>query len=271
MRLLSGDARRAVFAPLDEGVVRSEAVVRRLGSAIALGLIVDGEQLPAEANLATSLNVSTMTLRDALADLRARGLVETRRGRAGGSFVRTRDEALAGLPQVRLEELGTSELRELGDVHVAVAGTAARLAARRASPLEVTRLREIVDRLAGATDLTDKRRLDARYFVELAACTQSVRLTMAEIDLQTEMGQIPWPAGGSGKRLRRVVEGHALVVQAVEERDEDLARSRMEEHLTTRTAWLVDLHLKAATAGNRRDETGLAPRRRTRGARVAAR
>jgi DNA-binding FadR family transcriptional regulator len=269
--LLSGDARRAVFAPLDEGVVRSEAVVRRLGSAIALGLIVDGEQLPAESTLATSLNVSTMTLRDALADLRARGLVETRRGRAGGSFVRTREDALSGLSQVRLEELGTSELRELGDVHEAVAGTAARLAARRATPREVSRLREIIERLAGARDLTEKRRLDARYFVELAACTQSVRLTMAEIDLQTEMGQIPWPAGGSGKRLGRVVEGHGLVVQAVEERDEELARSRMEEHLTTRTTWLVDLHLKAATAGNRRGESSPSAPHRSRRPPVAAR
>ena len=65
MRLLSGDARRAVFAPLDDGVVRSEVVVRRLVSAIALGLVVEGEQLPNEADLATSLNVSTFTLRDA--------------------------------------------------------------------------------------------------------------------------------------------------------------------------------------------------------------
>ena len=70
MRLLSGDARRAVFAPLDDGSGRSEAVVRRLGSAIALGIIVDGEQLPSEAQLAALLNVSTVTLRDALSDLR---------------------------------------------------------------------------------------------------------------------------------------------------------------------------------------------------------
>ncbi|WP_181779928.1 GntR family transcriptional regulator, partial [Pseudonocardia pini] len=77
--------------------MRSEAVVRRLGSAIALGIIVDGEQLPAELQLAASLNVSTVTLRDALSDLRARGLVATRRGRGGGSFVVASQEALTEL------------------------------------------------------------------------------------------------------------------------------------------------------------------------------
>ena len=87
MRLLSGDARRAVFAPLDDGAARPEAVVRRLGSAIGLGILVDGEQLPSEAQLAAALNVSTVTLREALSDLRARGLVATRRGRGGGKTV----------------------------------------------------------------------------------------------------------------------------------------------------------------------------------------
>lgn len=251
MKLLSGDARRALFAPLDEGVVRSEVVVRRLASAIAMGLIVDGEQLPSESALATSLNVSTMTLRDALADLRGRGLVETRRGRAGGSFVRVRDDALAGLSQVRLQELGTSDLRELGDLHSAVAGTAARLAARRASSLEVSRLQEIVGQLCEATKLTDRRRLDARYFVELAACAQSVRLTMAEIDIQTELGQIPWPAGESKVRWQAVAGGHERVVRAVQERDGELARSVMEEQLATQTTWLVDGHV-TAMAGRRR-------------------
>src|SRR3712207_4510864 len=72
VQLLSGDARRAVFAPLDDGALRSEAVVRRVGSAIALGLLADGEQLPTEADLATMLRVSTVTLREALAELRKR-------------------------------------------------------------------------------------------------------------------------------------------------------------------------------------------------------
>ena len=140
MQLLSGDARRAVFAPLDDGALRSEAVVRRVGSAIALGLLGDGEQLPAETELATMLNVSTVTLREALAELRGLGLVETRRGRGGGSFVQARDDVLGELADARLAELATTDLRELGDAPGAVASAAARLAAsaaRRRWPIRV--------------------------------------------------------------------------------------------------------------------------------------
>jgi DNA-binding FadR family transcriptional regulator len=243
VQLLSGDARRAVFAALDDGALRSEAVVRRVGSAIALGLLDDGEQLPAETELATMLNVSTVTLREALADLRKLGLVETRRGRGGGSFVRSRDDALATLADARLADLGTTDLRELGDVHGAAAAAAARLAATRASPHEIARLREIVDRLAESASVTDQRRIDGRYYVEVAACAQSVRLTRQEMELHLELGQLPWPPAAAPRLLGTIVATHRAVIDAIEARDPARARAITEEHVDTRTVWAVELHL----------------------------
>ena len=82
---------RTLFTPLDTGG-RADTVTRRLAQAIRLGLLLDGERLPAESQLAGQLGVSTVTLREALATLRTMGLVETRRGRGGGSFVRAPDD-----------------------------------------------------------------------------------------------------------------------------------------------------------------------------------
>ena len=256
MRLLSGDARRAVFAPLDDGAVRSEAVVRRLASAISLGLMADGEQLPSETTLATSLNVSTMTLRDALADLRSRGLVVTRRGRGGGSFVRLSDSALSGLSSARLKVLGTADIRELGDAHAAISGASARLAAERASNQEVGRLRDIVERLSRAERTPEQRRLDGRFFVELAASAQSVRLTMAEIEIQSEIGQIPWAPENSRARMQEIVTSHRLVVEAIVGRDGEHARSLVEHHLAARTMWLVELRLTLGGTDERAGRPG---------------
>jgi DNA-binding FadR family transcriptional regulator len=219
VQVLSGDARRAVFAPLDDGVLRSEAVVRRVGSAIALGLLGDGEQLPAEAELATMLNVSTVTLRDALAELRERGLVETRRGRGGGSFVRAGDDALA----------------ELAD---------ARLADGRASIREIARVREIVDRLAAAPTTTAQRRADGRFYVEMAAAAHSVRLTMQEMELHLELGQLPWPPAHVPQLLGEIVDAHRAVLDAVECRDAARARDLTEQHVDRRTRWTIDHHLE---------------------------
>lgn len=243
MRLLSSDARHAIFAPLgDPG--RAEAVVRRLGSAIAMGIIADGEQLPAETQLAASLNVSTVTLREALSDLRARGLLETRRGRGGGSFVRASDDALTNLSHARLRELGSADLREFGDVRIAISGTAARLAAERATTTEIERLRESVSQLRTATDPVAHRRIEGRYYIDVAAIAQSVRLTRHEIDLQAEMGQLLWGTELSGQDRDSATEGHERVVSAIEERRPELARQLTEERIALTTSRLIALHVR---------------------------
>lgn len=249
MRLLTGDARHAVFAPLDDGTGRSAAVVRRLGSAIALGIIEDGEQLPAEQQLAASLNVATVTLREALADLRSRGLVSTRRGRGGGSFVRTDESALAELARGRLGELSSAELRELGDLRAAIGGTAARLAAVRASASDLLRLRQLVDRFAAAEEAGEQRRIEGRYHIALAAAAQSVRLTTQEIELQSELGQVLWGSSRSEAEVSQDAAAHRAVLDAIEDRDPVLARDRAEEHLDRVTLRLIGLHLALVRRG----------------------
>lgn len=59
-----------------------------------------GDRLPGEVDIAHALGVSRMTLRQALAGVEAKGLLERRRGRYGGNFVTSPriDFHLAGLP-----------------------------------------------------------------------------------------------------------------------------------------------------------------------------
>ena len=65
-----------------------EITVARLAQAIRLGMVGVGDQLPPERELAERLQVSRVTLREAIAALRDAGYLETRRGRSGGTFVR---------------------------------------------------------------------------------------------------------------------------------------------------------------------------------------
>jgi ADP-ribose pyrophosphatase YjhB (NUDIX family) len=67
-----------------------EITVSRLAQAIKLGLVAEGERLPAERELAEKLQVSRVTLREAIRALREAGYLESRRGRTGGTFVVSR-------------------------------------------------------------------------------------------------------------------------------------------------------------------------------------
>jgi GntR family transcriptional regulator, transcriptional repressor for pyruvate dehydrogenase complex len=237
------DAREAVFSPLDRAG-RVDAVVDRLTRVIDLGLIGDGEQLPPETELAAQLGVSTVTLREGLAVLRQQGLLETRRGRTGGSFVRARPRSIASRVRSRLAAMSTHELRDVGDLHVAIAGATARLAAERARVDQIERIGRLVKELASAEGIGARHRADARFHIEVAAAAQSVRLTKVETELQTEVGDLLWlPLLDESAYHQTAVNQHELIATAIRRRYADAAWSRAEEHARGEIARLIELHL----------------------------
>ena len=237
-----GIARKAVFAPVDSSA-RVEVVARRLGDAIELGLLADGEQLPGESELAGQLGVSTVTLREALMALRQQGLVTTRRGRGGGSFV-----SLPELPgeerlKTRLRGWSTEELRDLGDHWAALSGTAARLAAERTEPDDLVQLRRTADELTKATDAAARSRVYGRFHVELAAAAQSARLTREQVALQTEVGALLCLVLGDDAYREEVADRHRSVISAVQDGAHESARELAERCVRDSTARLIALRL----------------------------
>jgi GntR family transcriptional repressor for pyruvate dehydrogenase complex len=187
--LLSTLTRRVLFAPLaDHG--RAGAVAERLRTAISLGILAENEQLPSETTLAAQFNISPVTLRDALTELRAAGLVTTRRGRGGGTVVSGPMPDQHGTNLDQVSTLSSIDLRDQADWRRAVGVESARLAARRASIEDIALLERGVQNAQTADDPVAARRADSRYFIELAAASQSARLSRASIRLQVEYAPV---------------------------------------------------------------------------------
>lgn len=239
---LSGGAHLAVFAPV-QNQARVETVARRLSDAIELGLLADGEQLPGETDLAARLGVSTVTLRGALVILRQQGMLATRRGRGGGSFVTAPPGPPAGRLLPRLAEYSAEELRDLGDHHAAVSGAASLLAACRTDPADLIRLRRLHEEFAAAGDAAALARADRRLHVEVAAAAQSPRLTREEIRFQTESGALLCLAFAEEDLVRSAVALHHDLVAAIAAGDGQTARALAEEHVRTATERMIELRL----------------------------
>jgi DNA-binding FadR family transcriptional regulator len=236
---MSGRARSALFAPLDQ-TGRAEAVARRLGDAITTGMLADQEQLPSETELAGRFGVSTVTVREALVALRQQGLVETRRGRGGGSFVRSPGNSASPAWRDRLRAASLADLRDVGDHYLAVAGAAARLAAERATPEDLTRLELAAEDLRGAEGSAASR-AERHFHLEVAAAAQSPRLTRQELELQAEQGSLLWLPSGNG--VAHAHAAHREITEAIGRGDGTLARRLTEEHILTAVQALVELHL----------------------------
>ena len=234
-----------VFAPLSsEG--RAEVAARRIAAAIALGLVSDGEQLPSEAELSAQLGIATVTLREALSSLRQRGLVETRRGRNGGTFVRTPRAEATKLLTARLAELSVDDLRDIGDEHAAVAGMAASLAAERGTGPELDRLEGFNQELREAATHWHQCRADSHFHVQIAVAAQSPRLTGAEVRLQAETVEYLWITDTEEPDQASAVRSHDVLLEAILARDPVRAGELAQRHVRKNIAFITARHARVS-------------------------
>jgi DNA-binding FadR family transcriptional regulator len=87
----AAEPRSRGFSPI-QPLRAHEYVAEQVHRHIALRLIAPGESLPPERELAAIFGVGRPTVQHALRVLEAEHLVETRRGRRGGTFVTAPDE-----------------------------------------------------------------------------------------------------------------------------------------------------------------------------------
>ncbi len=243
-------ARTTVFSPLSSGG-RTEAVIQRITESVALGLLADGEQLPSETELSAQLGVSTVTLREALASLREQGVVETKRGRNGGSFIRAPGDPTRAAIRARLAAFSVSDLRDAGDELASVSGMAARLASSRASTDNVRRLLSLAERVAGVSGVGERTRADSRFHIEVAVAAASERLTRAEVSLQAELGVLLWLPTSTEQEAREAADQHRAIAMAISREDADLARQLAEQHVERNTHKLIEARIELHGGGTR--------------------
>jgi GntR family transcriptional repressor for pyruvate dehydrogenase complex len=228
---------RTIFTPIRQGSAVAQTVAR-LGQAIALGLLRPGDQLPRETTLARSLGISVVTLRGALSILREAGLVETRRGHAGGTFV---SRTLPGTLPVPGSALPPEEdLRDFADFRSVVEGGAAALAAERVTEEQIAYLDELVDLMDEISDFSAWSERDTLFHLILADASRSQRLVTEVTELRSRAYHVSalWDHNPIST-LRLSNREHRAILSAVKSRQPSRAQAAMRKHVqTTLAVWL---------------------------------
>ncbi len=222
-----------------------EETVEQILQVLRLGLVPYGERLPPERELAERLRVSRVTLREALKVLQDQGLVESRRGRYGGTFVRYRAGALtlgASGPDDGQDELRRRVAKvDVEDVlrfrEALEAGAAELCAARELGAEEEERLRQC---LAATRDapLGDYRRLDTRLHLTLAELSGSPSLAAAYAGVRATVNDLLDCIPLLVRNLEHSQAQHAALLDAIFEGDAEGAREVMREHCAGTAALL---------------------------------
>lgn len=236
-------------APFELSPVRQvqahELVVDQIRTAIMLGRFRPGETLPTERQLAEFLQVSRTTVREAVSVLANDGILDVRRGRGGGLFVRafTADEE-AVRQALRAHR---DRMTEVFDFRLAVESFAAKYAAERRTKPDLHKLRRllaVMDELQASNDnsLTAQFiQVDTRFHLCIAETARSPWLHRSVTMARVEMFR---PVGAIFKRLEpNANDLHEQIVDAIEERDGDKAARFMFEHIDG-TRQIVDMWLR---------------------------
>ncbi|TWC71236.1 FadR/GntR family transcriptional regulator [Herbaspirillum sp. SJZ099] len=251
--------------------IEPQRLYRQIGDQLRK-LIVDGEfpvgsRLPSERDLAVQLGVSRPSLREALIALEVEGYIEVRMG--SGIYVcpPAPHEGLIDLSS----EAGPLELIRAREM---IEGEVAYAAARNATDAQIDAVDEAFQLMIAHTDAgINPLEADRLFHIRVAEATgNSVLVGLVTQLFDARLGPL-------FKRLHshfdskvvwyEAVDEHALVMQALRERNPDKARAAMRRHMDISfTRYSANLILQygsrqkreAAAAGDAR-AAGAAPRR----------
>ncbi len=193
-----------------------------------------GDALPSEGELAKTLGVNRLTVREGMQQLSARGLVQVSNGRRPsvavpdgrnlGDFFRT---TIRRDPGALLDLL---EVRRALEVHIAA------LAARRAPKASIEAMEAaLADMVAGTEDPVEFNAADVRFHELLAMATgNSMFLTLVEElsgCFRASRSRSFLGHEARGLQLDEVITEHREILDAVRERDPRRAQAVMRLHL----------------------------------------
>ncbi|MGF1551919.1 MAG: FadR/GntR family transcriptional regulator [Paracoccaceae bacterium] len=233
---------------------RVAGVVAALRERIEAGEVRPGERLPPESKLAETFSVSRTVIREAIAGLRADGLVEPRQG--AGVFVL---EPVKAPPRpFEIDDVERlSSILEMLEVRVAVEMEAAALAAVRRSPAQEEAILDAaaaILRLAAEGAATVEA--DIRFHATIAEATNNPRFREC-LDL---MGGAMIPratlrgadaAVGAEGYIARIAAEHDAIADAIGRADPEAAREAMRRHLRGSQQRYRELIRKSAMSSDR--------------------
>lgn len=204
---------RCVMTTEDDHSPQGNTAYRRLLDELREGRLNPGDRLR-ETELAERLGVSRTPVREAIRQLEADGIV-AHVPRQGAS-IRTLDYA---------------EVMELYEMRAVLEGTAARLAARAASDIEIEELFDMNQALARTGTSPAAFALNRQFHAALLDAAKNRFLTRSITSLQKALMILGPTTLTQPDRAEQAVEEHFGILDAIKARDGALAEAAMRAHI----------------------------------------
>ena len=224
----------AIFSNLnsEKNGTTAEEVVTRLRDMIHRGELSPGDRLPPERDLAKILGVSRPTLRAGIRSLATVGILQSRQG--AGTFVAERGESpmLDSSPLRMLSALHGFTSDEMFEARLALEMSIAGLAAERATSEQMTLMAEEIAGMYASLNEPEQYLVhDMKFHQTIAAASNNRILTSLMNMIATILFDNRSKTVKRAKDLKQSAEQHHNIYRAMRERDPEVARRAMHDHL----------------------------------------
>jgi DNA-binding FadR family transcriptional regulator len=210
----------------------ADAIHAQIRAMLASRELAGGHRLPSERELAEQFGVSRNSVRQALRSMADSGLLEIKKGAAGGAFVRDDGGDAVRAVLTDLYSLGTIQPAHLTEVRVLIGVEIVRLACERGTDEEIEDLAQNVAQAteaARAKDYALRTTINLEFYRKLARMTRNPLLEILT-DAVTAITQRFVDEFMRTSNLS-VMPFRQKLLQDLRARDSRAAAGRMHEHL----------------------------------------
>lgn len=229
------DQEKTLFDAIQQTPNLRSGLVDTLVAQIESGNLAPGQRLPTEQEIVTATGVSRTVVREALASLRARGLITTKQGL--GAFVAQAPPKTFSIVPDNPESI--DQILHVLELRIGVEVEAAALAARRRTREDISRLEaklEAIDAAIAAQGSGAEE--DFGFHRAISAATGNGNFIRLYDTFGTAMIPRQWArfdrmdAGERNKHFARMRREHRAIFTAIAEQNPAAAQRAMRMHLT---------------------------------------
>ncbi len=197
-----------------------------------------GDRLPVERELATQLNVSRSTVREAIRALTSMGVLSARQG--SGTYVTELSAERLATPLLYAVERNATSASALMDVRGMLEVGATELAATRATKADIKRLHRLADAIRTDQDGVRNLAADRKFHHAIHE--------LADNELLIELIGSVWHLGASLRQrimagtdvIDRTLAAHEIIITGIASGDPILAGTAMRAHIEDIRGWLEE-------------------------------
>jgi GntR family transcriptional repressor for pyruvate dehydrogenase complex len=228
----------ALFKPLHnkrafEGVSGS---IKRL---VFKGILKPGDRLPSESELARQFGVGRQTIREALRVLELSGFIDVQRGGAGGPTIKNTILATVSQSLADAFQMESITIEELTFARSEIERCVLRSAIKNVESKDIEALQANVSeakaKIAAGIEAFGE---NIEFHRLLAKCSKNPVFVIVMESIMAVVTDFLSRLKPSRKNSNLVVKSHEELIEAIIQRDTELALGLLEEHLLSVKGWL---------------------------------